>query len=184
MCRTKPSWHLEFKTKTVTDVPSLPGTASFFMLCDENTHVYLTVLDMPRAVMEVRSLWDATPSSEDCPLRQFCQANSIVSTASDTVLATVHVPAGVGIFLRNVQYGGFAFWSAPDLQFSATPGRVLWCTLVPPQLPLLDDRTVRYYGCITPWEKQSSRVCEAATPKKGKRAQSGSDDNDTEVVVE
>ena len=41
-CRTNPGWHLEFKAKTVTDTPRLPGTASLFMLCDENTHLYLT----------------------------------------------------------------------------------------------------------------------------------------------
>ena len=46
---TNPSWHLQFKAKTVTDTPSLPGTASFFMLCDENTHLYLTVVDIPRS---------------------------------------------------------------------------------------------------------------------------------------
>ena len=39
-CRTNPSWHLELKAKTVTDIPSLPGTASFFMLCDKSTHLY------------------------------------------------------------------------------------------------------------------------------------------------
>ena len=49
-CRTNPGWHLEFKAKMVTDTPSLPGTARFFMFCDENTHLYLTVVDMPRAV--------------------------------------------------------------------------------------------------------------------------------------
>ena len=182
-CRTNPGWHLEFKAKTVTDTPSLPGTASFFMLCDENTHLYLTVVDMPRAVTEVRSMGDATPSPEHCPLRQFCHGNSIISTGSDTVLATVHVPPGVGIILRNVQFGGFAVRSPPDPQFSATCGRVLWCTLVPPQTPLLDYRMARYYGLITPRDKQFSRVSKVATPKKGNKAQSGSNDSDTEDAV-
>ena len=140
-CRTNPDWHLEFKAKTVTDIPKLPGMASFFMLCDENTHLYLTVVDMPRAVTEVRSMGDAAPSPEQCPLCHFCHGNSIVSTVSDTVLATVHVPPGVGIILRTytvrnlyvaVQFGGFAVRSPPNLQFSATRGRVLWRTLLPP----------------------------------------------------
>ena len=69
VCCTNPGWHLEFKAKTVADIPSLPCTASFFVLCDENTHFYLTVLDMPRAVMEVRSMGDTAPSPEDCQLR-------------------------------------------------------------------------------------------------------------------
>ena len=99
---------MEFKAKTVTDTPSLPDTASFFMLCDENTHLYLTVVDMPRAATEVGSLGDAAPSTEHCPLRYFCHGNSIISTGFDTVLATVHVPPGVGMMLRNVQFGGFA----------------------------------------------------------------------------
>ena len=135
MCHTNPGWHLEFKAKTVAFIPSLPGTASFFMLCVENTHLYLTVLDMPRGVTEVRSMGDATPSPKDCPLLEFCHGNSIVSTVSDTVLATFHVPPGVDVFLRNVQFGGFAFRCAPDPQFSATHSRVLWCVLVPPQRP-------------------------------------------------
>ena len=75
----------------VTDSPSLPGTASFFMLCDENTHLYLAVVDMPWAVTDVRSMGDAAPSPEHCPLRQFCHGNSIIPTGSDTVLATVHL---------------------------------------------------------------------------------------------
>ena len=178
-CRTNPGWHLEFKAKTVTDIPSLPGTASFFMLCDENTHLYLTVVDT-----EVRSMHGGTAlSPEHCPLRHFCHGNTIVSTGFDTVLATVHVPSGVGIILRNVQFGGFAVRSPPDPQFSATRGRVLWCTLVPPQTPLLDYHTARYYGRITPREKQASRVSKAATPKKGNRARYGSDDSDTEDSV-
>ena len=41
----------------------------------------------------------------------------------------------------------------------------------------------RYYGWITPREKQSSRVSKVATPKKGNQAQSGSDDSDTEDAV-
>ena len=67
VCRTNLGWLLESKAKTVTDIPSLPGTASFFMLCDENTHLYLMVPDMPRAVTEVRSMGDVAPSPEDCP---------------------------------------------------------------------------------------------------------------------
>ena len=101
-CRTNPGWHLESKAKTVTDIPTILGTASFFMLCDENTHLYVTVVDMPRAVMEVRSMGDTAPSLEHCPLRHFCHGNSIVSIVSDIVLTTVHVPPGVGIILRNV----------------------------------------------------------------------------------
>ena len=127
-CRTNPGWHLEFKAKTVTDSPSLPGTASFFMLCDENTHLYLMVVDMPRAVTEVRSMGDAAPSPEHCPLRNFFHGKSIIFAGSNTVLATVHVPPGVGIILRNVPFGGFAVRSPPDPQFSVTRGRVLWCT--------------------------------------------------------
>ena len=153
-CRTNPGWHLEFKTKLVTDTPCLPGTASFFMLCDENTNLYLTVVHMPRAVTEVRSMRDAAPSPEHCPLRHFCHCNSIISTGSDTVLATVHVPPGVGIILCNIHFGGFSVQSPPNPQFSATRRRVLWCTLVPPQTPLLDYRMARYYGWITPREKQ------------------------------
>ena len=53
VCRPNPHWHLEFKVKLVTDLPSLPSTASFVMLCGENTHLYLKMLDMPRAVAEV-----------------------------------------------------------------------------------------------------------------------------------
>ena len=96
-CRTNPGWHLEFNAKTVTDTPSLPGTASFFMLCDENTHLYLTVVDMPRAVTEVRSMGDTAAGPEHCPLRQFCHGNTIISTGSGTVIATVHVPLGVSV---------------------------------------------------------------------------------------
>ena len=166
-CRTNPRWHLEIKANMVTDTPSLPGTTSFFMLCDENTQLCLTVVDMPRAVTEVRSMGDAAPSLEHCPLRHFCHGNSIISTGSDTVLATVHVPPVVGIILRSVQFGGFAVRSPPDPHFSATRGRVLWCTLVPPQTPLLDYRMARYYGWITPRDKQISRVSKVAAPKKG-----------------
>ena len=174
VCCTNPSWHLEFQAKTVTDVPSLLGTASFFMLCDQNTYLYLTVLDMPRAVTDVRS-----------PLRWFCHGNSIVSTAFNTVLATVHAPPppGVGIILRNVPFGGFVVLCAPHPHFSATCGRVLGCTLVPPQTLLLDYVTARWYCWVAPREKQSSRVSKAATPKKGKWAQFGSDESDTEDVV-
>ena len=179
-CRTNPGWHLEFKAKTVTESP---GTASFFMLCNENTHLYLTVVDMPRAVTEVRSMGDAAPSPEHCPLRHFCHGNSIISNGSDTVLATVHVPPGGGVILRNVHFGGFVVWSHPDPQLSATRGRVLWCTLVPLQTPLLDYRMARDYSWITPRENQSSRVSKVATPKKGNRAQSGSDNSDTEDAV-
>ena len=116
VCCTNPNWHLEFKAKTVTNIPSLPGMASFFMLCDENTHLYLMVLDMPRAVTEVRSMEDIAPSPKHCPVRQFGHGNFIVSTASDTVLTTVHVPPGVGIIFWNVHFGGFAVRSALDLQ--------------------------------------------------------------------
>ena len=153
------------------------------MLCDENTHLYLTVVDMPRAITEVRSMGHAAPSPEHCPMPPFCHGYFIISTGSDTVLATVHVPLGVGILLRNVQFGGFAVQPPPDPQFSATRGRVLWCTPVSPQTPLFDYRMARYYGWITPREKQCSRVSKAATPKKGNQAQSGSDDNDTENAV-
>ena len=145
-CRTNPGWHLEFKAKTVIDTPSLSGTASFFMLCDENTHLYLTVVDMPRAVTEVRRTGDTAPSLEHRPLRQVCHGNSIISTGFDTVLATVHAPRGVGIILRNVQFGGFIAGSPPYPQFPATRGRVLWCTLFLPQTPLLDYCMARYYG--------------------------------------
>ena len=65
LCRTNPTWQLEFKAKTITVIPNLRGRASFFMLCDENTHLYLTVPDMPRGVMKVQSSWDTTPSPED-----------------------------------------------------------------------------------------------------------------------
>ena len=40
-----------------------------------------------------------------------------------------------------------------------------------------------YYGWITPQDKQFSRVSKVATPKKGNKAQSGSDDSDTEDAV-
>ena len=165
--RTNPGWHLEFKAKTVTDTPCLPGTASFFMLCDEKTHLYITVVDMPRAVTEVRSMGDVALSHEHCPLRHFCHGNSSISTGSDTVLATVHAPPppGVIVILRNVQFGGFAVRSYPDPRFSATRGRILWCMLVPPQTPLLDYCMARYCGQITPRGKQSSRVSKVATPK-------------------
>ena len=108
---------------------------------------------------------------------------SIISTGSNTVLATIHVPPGVGIILRNVQFGGFVVLSPLDPQFLATRGRVLWCTLVPPQTPLLDYRMSRYYGWITPREKQSSGVSKVAPPKKGNQAWSGNDDSDTEDAV-
>ena len=163
VCRTYSGWHLECKVKRVTDIPCLPGTASFFMLCNENTDFYLTVLHMPRAAREVWSVGDAAPCPEDCPLRQVCRGNTMVSTASHTVLATVHVPPGVGIILRYVHSGNFAVRSAPDLHFSATHGGVLWCTLLPPQTPLLEYCMARYYDWITPREKISSRVSKAAT---------------------
>ena len=126
---------------------------------------------------------DAAPSPEHCPLCQFCPGNSIISMGSDTVLATVHVPPGVGINLRNVQFWGFVVRSPPDPQFSATRGRVLWCTLVPPQTPLLGYRMARYSGWITPRDKKFSRVSKAATPKKGDKPQSGSDESDAEDAV-
>ena len=74
------------------DVSVLPSMASFFMLCDENTHLFLTVVGMPQAVTELRSMGDAAPRPEHCPLRQLCHGNSIISSGSDTVLATVHFP--------------------------------------------------------------------------------------------
>ena len=148
-CCTNPGWHLEFKAKTVTNTPLLPGTASFFMLFDENTHLYLTMDDMPRAVTEVRSIGDTAPSPEHSPLRQFCHGNSIISTGSRHRSR----PPGVGIILCSVKFGGFGVRSPPDPQFSATHGRVLWCTLVPPQTPLLDYGMARYYGWITPGDK-------------------------------
>ena len=175
VCRTNRGWHLEFKAKTVTNIPSLPGTASFFMLCDmlcDNTHLYLMVPDMPRAITEVRSTGEAAPSPEDCPLRQFCHGNSMVSTISDTLLATVHAPPPpVWVsFFAMYSFRGSAGRSARDPHFSATRGRVVWCTLVPPQTPLLDYRMAQYCGWITLREKQSSRVSKLATPKKGKHA--------------
>ena len=106
-CRSNPGWHLEFKAKTVTDIPRLSGTASFFMLCDQNIHLCLTVVDIFQTHTEVRSMGDAAPSPEHCPLCHFCHCNSMVSTVSHTVLATVHIPPGVGISLRNIQFGGF-----------------------------------------------------------------------------
>ena len=132
VCRTNPGWHLEFKLKTVTNILSLPGTPSVFMLCTENTHMYLTALDIPGAVTEVRSMGDNAPSPADCPLRQFCHGNSIAPTVSDVVFATAHVPAGLGIILRNVQFCLFAVRSAPNPQFSATRRRVLWYMLNSP----------------------------------------------------
>ena len=45
---------------------------------------------------------DAAHCLEGGRLRHFCHGNSIVSTVSDTVLATDCVPPGVGIFLRNL----------------------------------------------------------------------------------
>ena len=184
VCRTNPGWHLEFKAKTVTDTPSVPGTASFFMLCNENTHLYLTLVDMPRAVTEVPCMGEAAPSPEHCPLGHFCHGNTIISTGSDTLVATVHVRPGVGITLRNEQFAGFVVQSPPDPQLSATRGRVLWCTLVLPQMPLLDYLMARHYGWITPREKQSSTVSKVATPKKGSPAHSGSHDSDTEDAVD
>ena len=62
--------------------------------------------------------------TQPCLLCHFCHGNSIVSTVSNTVLATVHVSPGVGIIRRDVQFGGFVVWSPVDPQFSAT--------LVPP----------------------------------------------------
>ena len=183
-CRTNPGWLLECKGKTVTDTPSLPGTASFFMLYDKNTHLYLTVVDMPQAVTEVRSIGDAAASEEHCPLRQSRHGNPIISTISDTVLATLHVPPGVGFILRNLRFGGFVVQSPPYPQFSAARGCVLWCTLVPVQMPLLDYRMAQYYGWITPRDKQFSRFSKVvATAKKGNKDQSGSDDSDTKDVV-
>ena len=41
----------------------------------------------------------------------------------------------------------------------------------------------RYYGWITPRDKQFSRVSKVATPKKGNKAQCGSDDNNTEDAM-
>ena len=99
-------------------------------------HEGYTVVDMSRAVTELRSMGDAAPRPEHCPLCHFCHGNSILSTGSNAVLATVHVLPGVGIILRNVHFGGFAVWSPPNRQFSATRGRVLWCTLVSLQMPL------------------------------------------------
>ena len=51
----------------VADILSLPETVSFVMLCVETTHLYVTLLDMPRAVMEVRSMVDTAPGLEDWP---------------------------------------------------------------------------------------------------------------------
>ena len=65
MCRTDPHRQLESKAKTVTDILGLRCAASFFMVCDGNTHLYLRVLDMPSAVTEVRSMGDAAPNPED-----------------------------------------------------------------------------------------------------------------------
>ena len=124
-CRTNPGWHLEFKAKTVTDTPSVPGTASFFMLCDENTHLYLTVVDMPRAVTEVRSMGDAAPSPEHCPLRQFCHGNSIISTGTDTVLATVHFPRVWVSFFATYSLGASLFGLC--LIRSSQPHAVVLC---------------------------------------------------------
>ena len=74
VCHTNPGWHLEFKAKTVIDMPSLQGMASFFTLCDENTHLYLAVLDMPREVTHVRSMGGTAPSPQDCPFCPFAMA--------------------------------------------------------------------------------------------------------------
>ena len=106
MCGTNPIWAFEFEVKTVTDISSLPGTASFFMLCAEKTHLYLTVLDMPPEVMEVRSMRDTAPSLAGCPLRQVCYGNAIVSAVSDTLIATLHVPRNAVIILCYIQFWG------------------------------------------------------------------------------
>ena len=67
LCRSNPGWHLQSKANTVVDRPVLPGTTRFFMLCDENTHLYLTVLDMPPPVTTVRAAVEDAPEAEDCP---------------------------------------------------------------------------------------------------------------------
>ena len=110
-------------------------------------------------------------------------ASSIISIGCDIVLATDHVLPGMGIILRNLQLGGFAIRSPRDPQISATRGRVLWCTLVPPQTPLLDYGMARYYCWITPQEKHSSKVFKVATPKKVNLAPSDSNDSDTEHAL-
>ena len=69
---------------------------------------------MPQAVGEVHSVRDDVVSLEDCPLHQFCHCKCIVSTVSDTVLAAVHAPLGVGIILHYVQFGGFVVPCAHD----------------------------------------------------------------------
>ena len=69
LCRTTPGWQLDSKATMVVDIPSLPRTASFFMLCNENTNLYLRVLDMPLSVTAMRSMGDDAPSPQDCPWR-------------------------------------------------------------------------------------------------------------------
>ena len=91
-------------------MPSIPGTASFFMLCDKNTQLYLMVVDMPRAVTEVRRMGDAAPSAEHCPLCHFCHGNSIISTMPDPVLATVHAWVS---FLTTYSLGALLFGLLP-----------------------------------------------------------------------
>ena len=130
--RTHPGWHLEFNAKMVTYIPSLPDTASFFMFCDDHTHLYLRVVDMPRAVTEVRSMRDAARNPEHCPWCHFCLGTSIPSDVSHMVLTTVRVLPGVGIVLRNGLFGSFAVQSHRDPQLSTTHSRVLLCTLPPP----------------------------------------------------
>ena len=52
---------MESKANMVTNIPSLRGTVSL----DQNTHLYLTVPDMPRAVTQVRSMGDVAPSPKE-----------------------------------------------------------------------------------------------------------------------
>ena len=84
----------------------------------------------------------------------------------------------------------FAMYGFGSLQFGPPPDPVLNHTLsrlvvlaCPPKFPLLYHFMGRHYGFITPLEKQSSMVSKAASPKKGKPAQSGNNDSDTEDAV-
>ena len=80
----------------MTNIPCLLDTGSFFMLCNENTYLYLMVLVMPPSVMAMHGMLDDGRDSKAYPGHQFCGGNSIASTDSNLALATFHVPPRVG----------------------------------------------------------------------------------------
>ena len=140
MCHVTHGWHLDSNHSAVAAL----GATGFFMLCDKNTHMYLTLVDMPPSVTTFGTGLGYILERGGCPLAQFCHVNFI---SCPNVATAMVQPPGFGRIPTQCSVWRFALRNSPDTKFPRTHRRVLWCTLVLPHTPLLDYQVARFYNC-------------------------------------